>query len=349
MEGRGDRQQHAALDAALARQLNRALDRRLGAADHDLPGRVVVGGRADRTRLLRRGLGDRRRRLEIGAEQRRHGAFADRHRLLHGAPAPLQEPRGVAERQRAGRGQRRIFAERMPGHERDPVGDPHAALALDHPHHRQAHRHQRRLGVLGQGQLQLRPLEHQPRQPLLQRLVDLLERLARRRKGFRQRPPHADGLRPLPRKHEGRAHACDIPARRKAASHSGGGGAVKRGVRGAIGRRSIVAACSPAFRRTTDGRPHESRPRHSVPISPSPRLAAAGADGHVELTRIPVERELPVLAACQHGQRQCRPPASALPCRQSRRGAPAGGRRRRVAIGHAPSYSGPAGFMMAGE
>ena len=41
--------------------------------------------------------------------------------------------------------------------------------------HRQAHRHQRRLGVLGQGQIGFRPLEHQPRQALAQRVVDLLE------------------------------------------------------------------------------------------------------------------------------------------------------------------------------
>ena len=40
-------------------------------------------------------LGDRHRRLIVEAEQRRHGADADRHRLLHRKAAGAQQPRGV--------------------------------------------------------------------------------------------------------------------------------------------------------------------------------------------------------------------------------------------------------------
>ena len=62
-----------------------ALDRCLGARDHHLARRIVVGGFADFA--VGRGLGELLRLVEIGAEQRRHRAFAHRHRLLHGATA----------------------------------------------------------------------------------------------------------------------------------------------------------------------------------------------------------------------------------------------------------------------
>ena len=44
-------------------------------------------------------------------------------------PRDLQEPRGVGDAERAGRGQRGIFAERMAGDELDPVGEAEALLA----------------------------------------------------------------------------------------------------------------------------------------------------------------------------------------------------------------------------
>ena len=98
MEGRADRQQHRAPRAEFRRERDGPLDRLLGARDHHLPRRIVVGGLADLA--VRRGLGELLRLRKIGAEQRRHGAFADRHGLLHRAPLILRS-RAVSARLRA--------------------------------------------------------------------------------------------------------------------------------------------------------------------------------------------------------------------------------------------------------
>ena len=95
MERRGHLQHHRALGALGLGDLDRALDRRLVAGHHHLPAAIVVGGLAD---LALRGLGrDRSCGIELEAEQRRHRAGADRHRLLHGAAADAQKPRGVGD------------------------------------------------------------------------------------------------------------------------------------------------------------------------------------------------------------------------------------------------------------
>ena len=117
MEGRAHRQQDCALGAARLGDLDGALDRRPVARDDDLAGAVVVGRLAD---LAFGGLlGDLPRGLEVEADQRRHGADADRHGLLHGAAANAEKPGGVGKAEAAGGGQRRVFAERMAG----DVGD----------------------------------------------------------------------------------------------------------------------------------------------------------------------------------------------------------------------------------
>ena len=67
------------------------------------------------------------------------------------------------------------------------------------------------LGVLGQAQLVVRPLEHQLREILVQCVVDLLEDLARRREGVGQRLAHANFLRPLAGKNECHAHGGWFP------------------------------------------------------------------------------------------------------------------------------------------
>ena len=92
-----------------------ALDRRLVAGDHDLGAAIVVGRIADLA--LRRLAGDLEGRVEFEAEQRRHGALPDRHGALHGIAADPQKPRRIGDRQAAGGGKRRIFAERMAGDE----------------------------------------------------------------------------------------------------------------------------------------------------------------------------------------------------------------------------------------
>ena len=101
-------------------------------------------------------------------------------------------------RERGG-GQSRIFAKRMSGHVIGQSASGRPPLRLDHPDHRHADRHQRRLRVAGQDQLVLRPLEHQPRQRLAQRAVDRRENLARLGEIVGQVAAHADRLTPLPR------------------------------------------------------------------------------------------------------------------------------------------------------
>ena len=70
-------------------------------------------------------------------------------------------------------------------------------LRLERPQRREAHRHQRRLGVARARQRILRPLEDDRGELLAERLVDLVEDRARRRNRVGQRLAHADGLAPL--------------------------------------------------------------------------------------------------------------------------------------------------------
>ncbi len=188
--------------------LNGALDGRLVAGDDDLPAAVVVGDLADLAlRSLARHLA---RGLDIEAEQRRHGALPDRHGALHGVAADAQEPRRVGERQAAGGGERRIFAERMAGDERRVAMQIESRLGLEHAHGGEADRHQGRLRVGRQGQFVGRALQHHARQLLRQRVVHLLEHRPRLRKSLGERLAHADGLAALPRKDERARHADPV-------------------------------------------------------------------------------------------------------------------------------------------
>ncbi len=209
MKRRRDGQQHRFACALLRGDLDRALDRRLVAADDHLAGRVVVGRLADF--LVLGFLGDRTRLVDIQAEQRCHSPFADRNRLLHRAPSGAQEPCRVGKLERASDGQRRILPERMAGHEVRLFLEREPALVLEHPRRGDAYRHQRRLGVLGERQLVLRPLEHEPGQVLGKRFVDFLVDLPCLGVGLGQRLAHADRLRSLARKYECGAHADPSP------------------------------------------------------------------------------------------------------------------------------------------
>ena len=210
MERRAHRQQHAALGAARLGRLDAALDGGLVAAHHDLAAAIVVGHRDDLA--LRRFLAGLLRSLELDAEQGRHRALADRHRLLHRLAAQLQKPRGICELQGAGRRERRVLAERMAGDVARQAGQRLAAVLLQDAHDGDADRHQRRLGVLGQDQLGFGPFPHQFRQILLQRLVDLVEDVPGGGKGPGQVGPHADSLGSLSRKDESATHGPFPPA-----------------------------------------------------------------------------------------------------------------------------------------
>jgi hypothetical protein len=125
---------------------------------------------------------------------------------LHGEAAPLQEPRRIGQRERPRRRQGGIFAQRMAGHEAGMARDIEAALALQHAQRGEAHRHQRRLRVRGERQLVLGTCEHQPRQILPQRFVDLAEDIARRGESAGKLLSHADGLGALPGKDQCARH-----------------------------------------------------------------------------------------------------------------------------------------------
>ena len=133
MERRAHRQHHAALASLGLGHLDGALDGLLVAAHHDLAAAVVVG---DSERLaLRRFLAGFLGRFELDAEQGRHGADADRHRLLHRLAAQLHKPRGICKLQRADRGQCRIFAQRVAGDVARQALQRLAAVLFQDAHH----------------------------------------------------------------------------------------------------------------------------------------------------------------------------------------------------------------------
>ena len=113
MEGRGDRQQHRALGALRLARCSARSTAALCAGNHDLAGRIIVGDLADLVAVA--ASWRRRRRRQIQAEERGHGAAPDRHGLLHRVAAHAQQPGGVGEGKAAGGGKRGIFAERVAG------------------------------------------------------------------------------------------------------------------------------------------------------------------------------------------------------------------------------------------
>ena len=118
MEGRAHRQHDRAPRAALGGDRDRALDRGLVAADDDLTAAVVVGDVADLA--LGGGFLATSSATSISAPSSAAIApIADRHGALHRAAAALQQPRGIRELERMRGGERRIFAERVPGDESD--------------------------------------------------------------------------------------------------------------------------------------------------------------------------------------------------------------------------------------
>jgi hypothetical protein len=213
MEGGGHLQHHRAPRALGLGDLDRALHRRLVARHHDLATAVVVRGLAHFT--LRRLGRHRLRRVELEAEQCRHRAGADRHGLLHRAAADAQKLRRVRHGEGSSRRQRRILAERMARDELGVALEINPGLGLEHPHHRDRHRHQRRLRVLGQRQLVGRPLPHGRGELFAERRIDLVEHRARGRKRLRQRLAHPHRLAALPRKHEGCRHDPYPSSRKK--------------------------------------------------------------------------------------------------------------------------------------
>ncbi len=181
MEGRGHRQQHGALGAFGLGDLDRALDRGLVARDHHLPAAVVVGGLADLA--LRRFAPRPRRAASNSSPSSAAMAPTPTGTAFCIAWPRMRSSRAVsAMREGAGRGQRRIFAERMAGDELRVARKIEAGFRLQHAHGRERDRHQRRLGVLGERQRLGRPFADDGAELLAERGIDLVEHRPRRRR-----------------------------------------------------------------------------------------------------------------------------------------------------------------------
>ena len=201
MEGRRHRQQHGALDSVFPGDLDRQIDRLLGAGHDDLAAAIVVGDFAQgfrRPRWLRRRFSPpapARRRAgppwrprppaRPSAWPGRAGAASARRRRRTSAPAAASAEYSPSE---------------WPATKAASRAEIHALLGIERAQGGEAHGHQGRLGVGGQLQLRGIALEHQGRELLAERRVDLLENRARRRKGVVKSLAHADSLRALARK-----------------------------------------------------------------------------------------------------------------------------------------------------
>ncbi len=210
MERRGHGERDGTHGALALGDLAGPLDGGGVAGDDHLAGRIVVGDVAD---LALSGLGgDGGDLVEVEAEDRRHGTGADRGGRLHGGAAQAQQPGGVGDGDGAGGGQRRILAQRMAGDEGGVALQVEPGLGLQHAQRRERGGHQRRLGVGGERQRLDRPVPHDGRQLLAQRLVDFLEHGAGDGELIGEGLAHADRLAALPGKHEGAAHDVTKPA-----------------------------------------------------------------------------------------------------------------------------------------
>jgi hypothetical protein len=78
-----------------------------------------------------------------------------------------------------------------------------AAVAFNHAQHCERYRHESGLGVLGQGQLFGRAIEHELGEALLEGLVDLVQHIPGGAEGGGQVLAHADELAALPGEDEG--------------------------------------------------------------------------------------------------------------------------------------------------
>src|SRR3984957_13804318 len=122
-------------------------------------------------------------------------------------------------------GRLRVFAEPMYVYIAGVVVWVEARLGLQNPERLDTCRHERGLGVRGQGELILRPLEHQVGKLLIQGAVDAVENLPRDAKLVCQRLSHADRLGALTRKYQGRLHGPVSPNERDRATSSRPGAA----------------------------------------------------------------------------------------------------------------------------
>ncbi len=204
MEGGGDGQENGLHGPLLLGDGDGALHGGAATGDHHLSVRIVIGRFAH---FALRGFGgDGGRGGEVEAEQRRHGAFAHRHGLLHGGAANAQEARGVGNGEGASGGERRIFAQRMTGHEGGVGGEAEASFRLQHAQGGERDGHEGRLGIGGEGQFIRRAVPHEGGKLLREGRVHLVEDGAGGGEGVGKGLAHTHLLAALSGKDEGRAH-----------------------------------------------------------------------------------------------------------------------------------------------
>ena len=179
---------------------NRPLDRPDMPGDHHLSRIIVIGHGTNLA--LGRFIGQCRGLFDVGSEQGRHAALADRHRLLHRQAAQFQQFGGRRQVQGPRRAQRAIFAEAVAGDIAAQIFQRLAAVFFHDPQGRDGIGHDRRLRIFGQGQFFGRAFAHQLEQILLQRVIDFLENFAGGAAGLGKRLAHADRLAALSRKNK---------------------------------------------------------------------------------------------------------------------------------------------------
>jgi hypothetical protein len=199
MERGGHRQHQRALGALRRGRGGGGFDGRLDAGNHQLATAIVIG---DLHGSVRSALGAGGLDIFIfQPDDGRHRTLAGGNRGLHGVAADAQQPRGVGNREHAGRAQGGVFAERMAGDIACRLCKLEAAC-LKHAHQRHGDRHQRRLGIGGQGQSVLGAFEDHRRELFAERRIDLVKDRPGFGKSGSQVLAHANGLAALPRKCE---------------------------------------------------------------------------------------------------------------------------------------------------
>ena len=206
MERRRDRQQQRAFGASILGHGHGTFHCGFVARQYVLAGVVFIGDLTDLA--FGGGFGQFLGLFNAKAKDRRHGTLAHWDSRLHRLAANAQQPCGVGKRQRPCGAKRGIFAKTMARHKGrfanlDPFG-----LQRGHRRHRRGH--QRRLGVLCEGQPLDVPLPDQVRQFFAKGVIDFLENGAGFRIGFGQIAAHADGLGTLARENECNAHGCGL-------------------------------------------------------------------------------------------------------------------------------------------
>ena len=171
-------------------ELRTALHRRRITRDHDLLWRIDVSGRT--YLALSRIPADLGNLRQFHSQDRRHGADADRHRLLHVLAAIADGAHRVGQAHGPRRHVSGILAQAL-ACDKCRLGD----MALKNSQRRDRGGKNCRLGDFGQTQLFFRTLKAQLRQFVTQGVVGFFKRLPGGRIFFGEILSHSNGLRSL--------------------------------------------------------------------------------------------------------------------------------------------------------